>query len=159
MKIKGLKILRISPIHRTNVKGTIRTVREEFSYDFGGDIPGQSAETSVTPRMALQDIVDDWSDGGVMAYDLPTNTNDMRYHVMMPVEELRPFISRINRDPEDIFMGKYQDFIKNGPTQPVYVALGKNGRIKITGNEDDVWYAAKAGLKELPVFFSYQNQV
>lgn len=56
-------------------------------------------------------------------------------------------------------MDKYKDFIKNGPMQPVYVAIGKNGRIKITGNEDDVWYATKSGLEELPVFFSYQNQV
>ena len=55
--------------------------------------------------------------------------------------------------PED------QNFIKNGPTTAVYVAVGQNGRVKITGNEDDVWYAIKSGLEELPVFFSYQKQV
>ena len=109
--------------------------------------------------MSLQGIVDDWQDGGVMAYDVPTNTNDMRYHVMMPVEELRPYVSRINRDPANRFAEKYRDFIKNGPLQPVYVAIGKNRRVKITGNEDDVWYAVKSGLEELPVFLSYQNQV
>ena len=37
--------------------------------------------------------------------------------------------------------------------------LIENGRVKITGNEDDVWYATKSGLEELPVFFSYQKQV
>jgi len=162
MKIKGLKILRVSPIHRTNVKGTIRTVREYYSaHGAGLDIGslGQTAMDSVTPRMTLQGIVDDWQDGGVMAYDVPTNTNDMRYHVMMPVEELRPYVSRVNRDPADRFAAKYKDFIKSGPLQPVYVAIGKNGRVKITGNEDDVWYAVQSGLEELPVFFSYQNQV
>tara|TARA_B100000575_G_scaffold246460_1_gene211493 strand:- start:1617 stop:4574 length:2958 start_codon:yes stop_codon:yes gene_type:complete len=160
MKIRGLKILRISPMHRTNVKGTIRTVRE-YQTQAGFDIStfDRASGKSVTPRLSLQSIVDDWQEGGVMAYDVPTNTNNMRYHTMVPVEELRPFVSRVNRDPADRFMDKYKDFIKTGPMQPVYVAIGKNGRIKITGNEDDVWYATKSGLEELPVFFSYQNQV
>jgi hypothetical protein len=163
MKIKGLRILRFSPIHRTNTKGTIRTVREVYAGSLDGGLDTtmyrQSTPSSVTPRMTLQSVVDDWQDGGVMAYDTPMNTNDMRYHVMIPTEELRPFISRINRDPADTFKEKYHVFIKQGPQQPVYVAVGKNGRIKITGGEDDVWYATKSGLEELPVFFSYQNQV
>jgi hypothetical protein len=41
----------------------------------------------------------------------------------------------------------------------VYVAIGMNGRIRITGNEDIVWFAKKAGKKEVPVFLSYQKQV
>ena len=162
MKVSGLRILRLSPIHRTNTKGTIRTVREYYSAHGAGLDLGtlsQSTQDSVTPRMSLQGVVDDWQDGGVMAYDVPTNTNDMRYHVMMPVEELRPYISRVNRDPADRFVEKYRNFIQTGPLQPVYIAIGKNGRVKITGNEDDVWYAVKSGLEELPVFFSYQNQV
>ena len=53
----------------------------------------------------------------------------------------------------------YQYFIKNGAENPVYVAVGKNGRIRITGNEDVVWFAKKAGLEQVPVFFSYQMQV
>ena len=163
MKVKGLRILRFSPIHRTNMKGTIRTVREYYTaagpaFDLSA-MTQKSSQSSVTPRITLQSMVDDWQDGGVMAYDAPTNTNDMRYHVMVPVEELRPYASRINRDPADRFEEKYRDFIKNGPLQPVYVAIGRNGRVKITGNEDDVWYAVKSGLEELPVFFSYQNQV
>jgi hypothetical protein len=39
------------------------------------------------------------------------------------------------------------------------MAIGQNGRAKITGNEDEVWFACKSGLEELPVFFSYQKQV
>jgi len=112
-----------------------------------------------TPRMSIQKIAQDWMDAGVMGYDVPVNTNDMAYHVMVPTKELKGFCSREFRAPGDHFDGGYKNFIKYGPQMPVYVAVGKNGRIKITGNEDDVWYAIKSGLEELPVFFSYQKQV
>ena len=59
----------------------------------------------------------------------------------------------------DAFDGMYKNFIKQGATHPVYVALGKNGRAKVTGGEELIWFARKAGLDELPVFFSYQRQV
>lgn len=114
-----------------------------------------------------------------MAYDYPTNTNDMRYHVMMPVEQLWKYRSRYSRHPLDVFDAKHQqfdavyqrlkdqledpeayhDFIQNGAQGPVYVAIGKNGRVKITGNEDLIWFAKRSGLKEVPVFLSYQRQV
>ena len=58
----------------------------------------------------------------------------------------------------DAFDGMYRNFIKSGAQYPVYVALGKNGRAKVTGGEDQIWFARKAGLEELPVFFSYQRQ-
>lgn len=161
MKIKGLKILRVSPIHRTNVKGSIRTVRESF----GGSGPtGFFPQTVMqqkmeTPRSSLDDALADWVEGSVMAYDVAVNTRDMRYHVMMPIKELLPYISREFRAPMDAFNGMYQHFIATGPQLPVFIALGKNGRIKITGNEDIVWFAKRAGLAEVPVFLSYQNQV
>jgi len=40
----------------------------------------------------------------------------------------------------------------------VFVIIGQNGRIKIGGNEDIVWFAKKSGLKEVPVFVRYQKQ-
>ena len=103
----------------------------------------------------------------------------MQYHVMVPVKELWQYASRINRQPKDIFDIKYQrfdaeyqrvkdkmkdplqyqQFIKNGAQGPVYLAIGKNGRAKVTGNEDLIWFAKRAGLEELPVFISYQRQV
>jgi len=119
----------------------------------------QSTRKFPTPRVELDQIVSDWAEGGVMAYDTPMDANNMGYHVMVPVAELRKYISRYYRASADMFHGKYKNFIRNGPTQPVYLAIGQNGRCKITGNEDDVWYAAKSGLEELPVFFSYQKQV
>ena len=93
-----------------------------------------------------------------MAYDAPTNTTDMRYHVMLPVEELLPYMSREYRGDAHDFEGRYQHFIKSGAQAPVYLAIGMNGRIKVTGNEDLLWFAKKSGLSELPVFLSYQKQ-
>ena len=75
------------------------------------------------------------------------------------VEQLLPYISREFRAPKDAFDGMYQNFIKYGAKAPVYIAVGRNGRIKVTGNEDLIWFAKKSGLQELPVFLSYQNQV
>ena len=79
---------------------------------------------------------------------------------MFPVEELLPFIggTEYRGDMKD-FEGRYRHFIKDGATSPVYLAIGKNGRAKVTGNEDLIWFAKKAGLEELPVFLSYQRQV
>tara|TARA_B100000212_G_scaffold339386_1_gene317775 strand:- start:1860 stop:2594 length:735 start_codon:yes stop_codon:yes gene_type:complete len=172
MKIKGLRILRVSSMHRTNVRGTIRTVREELMEyggiaNFGGGVANLGAmggRASMgtkmrTPRASIEDIMMDWAEGGVKMYDEIAPNNLMGYHVMYPVEELLNYLGREFRAPMDAFDGMYQQFIKNGPTAPVYVALGQNKRAKITGGEDIVWFAKRAGLKEVPVFFSYQRQV
>ena len=177
-KIRGLKILTVSSIHRTNRRGTIRTVRESVINELGmgsafgygvdnvgglagnlGSVRRQQTRDMPTPRPQLQSILDDWVEGGVMAYDAPTNYTDMRYHVMMPVEELLPFITSEYRGDMKDFQGRYKHFISTGPQAPVYLAIGQNGRIKITGGEDLVWFAKKSGLEELPCFFSYQKQV
>ena len=120
---------------------------------------GYGSRPMRTPRSTLQSILDDWVEGGVMAYDAPMDSTDMRYHVMMPVEELLPFIGgkEYRGDMKD-FEGRYRQFIKTGPTAPAYIAIGMNGRIKVTGNEDIIWFAKKSGLKEIPVFLSYQKQ-
>ena len=167
MKIKGLRILRVSPIHRTNTRGTIRTVREaltEMSLPFGG-LAGQLGAVRYgtgplrTPSATVQQVADDWANNGVMDYDRPMANADMQYHEMVDASELFPYMSRVYRNPKDAFDSDYHHFIKYGPQGPVYVAVGKNGRIKITGNEDIVWFAKKSGLEQVPVFFSYQLQV
>jgi len=137
------------------------TIRESGTYGTAPSMPPQSRDVP-TPRVSLKSVAQDWMDGGVQVYDVPMNTNDMRYHIMMPVEELWPYVSREFRAPKDVFddkMTAYQEFIKDGTDAPVYVAIGMNGRIRITGNEDIVWFAKKAGQKEVPVFLSYQKQV
>jgi len=160
MKIKGLTTSGISRIHRVNVKGSIRTVREGASMGGPTGFFPQQAELQPmkTPRSSLEDALQDWVEGSVMAYDVAVNTRDMRYTVMIPVKELLPYISREFRCPMDGFNGMYQNFIKNGAEAPVFLALGKNGRIKITGNEEVVWFAKRSGLEEVPVFISYQQQ-
>jgi hypothetical protein len=195
--IDGLKIINWTAIHKTNIQGTVRTVREamdslneqgfgsSFGYSMGGSasalgaIRAQGSGPRSTPTPTLDAIVQDWVEGGVQAYDFPTDANDMRYHTMMPVEELWQHHSKVQRHPKDIFDIKYQrfnatyqrlkdklkdpkayhEFIHQGANGPVYLAIGKNGRIRITGNEDLLWFAKKAGLEELPVFLSYQRQV
>lgn len=112
-----------------------------------------------TPRPSLQDIIDDWADGGVQLYDAPSDTTDMRYHVMMPVEELWSLCDRHYRGGKVEFDSRYRDFIRDGVKAPVYLSVGKNGRAKITGNEDIVWFAKHSGLEEVPVFIGYQRQV
>ena len=176
-QIKGLKIMTISSIHRTNRKGTIRTVREVMSEaggyfggvsNFGGNATGLGAlrntytKTRPTPSPSLEAVLEDWVEASVQAYDMPSETNQMAYHTMVPVEEFfnfePPVVGREFRAPKDAFDGMYQNFIKTGPQNPVYVAVGKNGRLKVTGGEDILWFAKRAGLKEVPVFFSYQRQ-
>jgi hypothetical protein len=167
MRIRGLRILRVSPIHRTNTRGTIRTVREaltEMSLPFGG-LAGQLGAVRYgsgplrTPSATVQQVADDWANNGVMDYDRPMANADMQYHEMVNASELFPYMSRVYRNPKDAFDSDYHHFIKYGPQGPVYVAVGKNGRVKITGNEDIVWFAKKSGLEQIPVFFSYQLQV
>jgi len=154
--IRGISGLNIGP-SGYSFPEEIKKIRESSHTPM--DPPEHARQPINTPRMSIDKVAQDWMDAGVMAYDVPMNTNNMAYHVMVPTKELKGFCSREFRAPADSFDGGYKNFIKHGPQVPVYVAVGQNGRIKITGNEDDVWYATKSGLEELPVFFSYQKQV
>ena len=174
-KIRGLRLLRIAPdaVRIDAPKARRPTINEspimkEF-YDgtaggFGGVAANLGAQRRVplgvmpTPRPSLEDIIADWSEGGVQMYDSPVATTNMRYTVMMPTEELWPLASRTYRGSKIDFDGRYQQFIKNGADAPVFLAIGMNGRAKITGNEDIVWFAKESGLEEVPVFLSYQRQ-
>lgn len=118
-----------------------------------------SPEMPHTPSLSIDGVLADWVEGAVQAYDVPMNTTDMAYHIMVPVEELWELCGRYYRGSKNEFDSRYQHFIKYGSQKPVFVAVGRNGRVKITGNEDDVWFAKKSGLRDLPVFFSYQRQV
>lgn len=118
-----------------------------------------SPEMPHTPSLTIDSVLADWMEGAVQAYDTPMNTTDMSYHVMVPVEELWELCGRYYRGSRQEFDNRYQHFIKYGSQKPIFVAVGRNGRVKITGNEDDVWFAKKSGLRDLPVFFSYQRQV
>ena len=164
-KVQGFEVKDWSMPQEVTPGKKLRESAVLHEYGFGGVAGNLGAQRfdrgnqMVTPRPSLQTIVDDWVDGGVMAYDVPTDTTDMRYNVMMPVEELLPYINQMYRGDMRDFTGRYHEFIKNGAAAPVYLAIGMNGRVKITGGEDIVWFAKKSGLAEVPVFFSYQKQV
>ena len=171
--IKGLTLVDWTSIHRTNVQGTIRTVRESYAGgQYGGNFGGLGGNMAAarihnsypshareTPTPTIDELVADWAEGGVQLYDRPSDTTNMAYHVMMPVSELWQYCSTYYRGDQVSFDGNYKDFVANGAQSPVYLAIGKNGRVKVTGNEDIVWFAKKAGLQEVPVFISYQRQV
>lgn len=164
--IKGLQIHKVYPIERINKQGTIRRVNEkkqlkEYAInDYAQNaVPRKSSRKMPTPRNSIQNMVDDYSASGQQVYDMPVRTNNMAYHVMVPVEELMMYMPRYYRGDRMKYETSYQDFIANGPKIPVFVAIGANGRAKITGNEDIVFFAIEAGVAEVPVFFSYQRQV
>jgi hypothetical protein len=145
--------IKIHRVERADLVSTSKSLRENW-----GGSSQRPTQAMRTPRATVQQTLADWVQGGVM-YDMPMHTNLSSYHVMVPVEELEPFMNREPRKHGHHFDAGYENFIANGPLQPIYLAIGKNGRAKITGNEDDLRYALKAGVKEVPVFFSYQRQV
>jgi hypothetical protein len=67
-------------------------------------------------------MIDDWAEAGIQMYDAPTDVRDMRYHVMMPVEELLPYCSNAYRGDLNDFRGRYQHFIRSGADAPVYLS-------------------------------------
>ena len=146
--------IRLHKVERANVVSGDKQRLEELYYNSTmRQSPGRT-----TPAPSIQGLIDDWVQGGVM-YDAPTNINLTRYSVMMPVEDLKHLMCREPRKHGHHFEAGYEYFIQNGPRDPIYLAIGKNGRAKITGNEDDLRYAIKAGVEEVPVFISYQRQV
>ena len=148
--------IRLHKVDRAELISTSRGKVTE-SYGYFNSTQRQSPGRA-TPRPTIQALIDDWVEGGVM-YDAPTNINLTRYSVMMPVEDLKHLCGREARKHGHHFDAGYEYFIQNGPRDPIYLAIGKNGRAKITGNEDDLRYAIKAGVEEVPVFISYQRQV
>jgi len=165
--IKGLQIHQAYRIHRINIQGTIRKVREskERLDEYGiaqysaHAIPRKTSKKMPTPRMTIPQMIQDFSDSGQQPYDAAMHNAHMSYHVMLPVSELLEYLPRMYRGDALKYDTAYQDFIRHGPTNPVFLAIGQNGRAKITGNEDILFFAQEAGLQEVPVFISYQRQV
>ncbi len=145
-------------IHKVETADLVSTSRGRRLNELSYQSSMRQSGARTTPVPVIQSLVDDWVEGGVM-YDQPTNHNLTRYSVMMSVEDLKPYLSREARKHGHHFDAGYQNFIEIGPRDPIYLAIGKNGRAKITGNEDDLRYAIKAGVEEVPVFISYQRQV
>ena len=150
--VKGVKVVDRGPVE------TFDNIQEWGGMGYAPQAPTPSVPIP-TPAVSLQSVLDDWVEGGVQVYDAPMNTNQMQYHVMMQVEDLWQHCNKFFSGTKTDFDGKYKNFIRSGAQQPVYIALGQNGRVKVTGGEDLIWFAKQSGLTELPVFFSYQKQV
>ena len=165
--VKGLQIHQAYRIHRINIQGTIRKVREskERLDEYGISsysahaIPRKTSKKMPTPRMTIPQMIQDFSDSGEQPYDSAMHNAHMAYHVMLPVADLLDYMPRMYRGDAIKYDTAYQDFIRHGPTNPVFLAIGQNGRAKITGNEDILFFAQESGLQEVPVFISYQRQV
>ena len=155
-EVQGAKVVARGPIEKVEA-GLSESLWAGTAYSTA--LNRQTPEMPHTPALSIDAVLRDWVEGAVQAYDTPMNTRDSTYHVMVPVDELWELCGRYYRGSRQDFDGRYKNFIKYGSQNPVFVAVGKNGRVKLTGNEDDVWFAKKSGLKELPVFFSYQRQV
>ena len=151
------KISSTISLHRVEPADLVSSSKQRLEESYYDSSMRQSSGRA-TPVPTIQSLVDDWVEGGVM-YDAPTNINLTRYSVMMNVEDLKPYLPREARKHGHHFDAGYQNFIEIGPRDPIYLAIGKNGRAKITGNEDDLRYAIKAGVEEVPVFISYQRQI
>jgi hypothetical protein len=145
--------------HVGQVRSVENPLREWGGLGYDGAMAPEPAPKMPTPAVGLESVIQDWAEGGVRIYDTPMNTNQMQYHVMMDVDDLWQYCSRYYRGTKTDFDGRYKNFIRLGAQMPVYIALGQNGRAKITGNEDLIWFAKEAGEDQVPVFFSYQKQV
>tara|TARA_B100000131_G_scaffold271666_1_gene272185 strand:- start:3615 stop:5387 length:1773 start_codon:yes stop_codon:yes gene_type:complete len=155
-RIEGLSVMRMDRYEE------ITTLREwSDAYAGHGVSPNQSQQRAV-PTPTIDAIAQDWMnmgrDGmGIHASSLAHSVAEV---TMVPVDELMRYLgtnyfSATTKEFEDA----KQRIINNGPPHPVQVAIGKNGRVKITGGNDLVMAAKDIGLKELPTTFSLQLQV
>jgi len=111
-----------------------------------------------TPVPTIQKLLDDWVNNEQAGFDEPAVRSGGQWqHTMMPVDELLQYLSEV---PQFIDVpGAKDNIINNDIQDSVYVTLGKNGKVKVTGGEDVLLAAKRIGLKEVPTVFSFQIQV
>ena len=154
LKIKGLKVL-------PGGISSIEQISGGLSEGGGGaQVKNLQGPLHVTPRPQIEDVIGAWAASGEAIYDVPYHTANMGYHSMVGVDELwkyctSPFYRNTKRDFDHV----RSNLIKSGPLEPIMLAIGKNGRAKITHGIDTVFAAKDIGLEELPVIFNYQKQV
>ena len=116
-------------IHKVDRAELISSSKQRLEESYYNSTMRQSPGRT-TPLPSVQNLIDDWVEGGVM-YDQPTNHNLTRYSVMMPVEDLKHLCGREARKHGHHFDAGYENFIQNGPRDPIYLAIGKNGRARL----------------------------
>tara|TARA_R110002020_G_scaffold37239_17_gene112602 strand:+ start:34542 stop:38027 length:3486 start_codon:yes stop_codon:yes gene_type:complete len=152
LKIRGLKIV---PGGMGNVKKISRDINEVVN----AGTPRQGPVVP-TPRPSIADLIDAWVGSNERVYDVPSHNAATPYHTMVDIDELwgcitSPFYRNTTRELESV----KKNIINHGIYNPIVVAIGKNGRAKITSGIDLVFAAKDIGMRELPTIFMYQKQV
>ena len=154
--IEGLSVMRMDRYEE------ITTMREwSDAYSGHGVSPNQGRERAV-PTPTIDAIAQDWinvgKDGmGIAASSLAHSVGEV---TMIPVIELMRYLgtnyfSATTKEFETV----KQQIINQGIQGPIMVAIGKNGRVRITAGNDLVLAAKDIGIEEVPVTFSLQLQV
>jgi len=106
----------------------------------------------------INDVVDCWAQEGIRFFIEVHHANGMAYNVMLPTAELEFHVeSDLSRHGTSFVS---QQLIQDGfPPHAVRIRVGKNGRAIIDQDADIVAAAKEVGLAELPVLFSFQNEV
>lgn len=158
--IEGLSVLRMDRYEEIT---TMREWADAFANAGASPQQGSGTARRSTPTPTIDSIAQDWINIGkdgtanIHASSLAHNTAEV---TMIPVEELMRYLGTnyFSATTKEFEMAK-QQIINGGVPHPVQVAIGKNGRVKITAGNDLVLAAKDIGLKELPTTFSLQLQV
>ena len=110
------------------------------------------------PPPLINDVVDCWAQEGVRFFTQLHNVNGFSYHTTLPTDELEFHIERdmSRHDHSYIALQLVQD---GHPPRAVQISVGKNGRAVIDRDAEIVLAAKHIGLPELPVLFSFMDEV
>ena len=110
------------------------------------------------PPPLINDVIDCWAQEGIRFFRELHHANGMAYHVMLPTSELEFHVERNVSGHNLDFLS--QDLVQQGiPNHAVRIAVGKNGKAIVDRDADIVMAAKQVGVAELPVLFSFQNEV
>ena len=125
---------------------------------YNQDFYSIGADPFYGPPPLINDVVDCWAIEGVRFYTQLHHANGMAYHVMLPTDELEFHLTVGMAKHNYEFMG--QQLIQNGyPPRAVRISVGKNGKAVIDRDADIVLAAKHVGVPELPVLFSFEEEV
>jgi len=111
------------------------------------------------PPPLINDVVDCWANEGIRFFNDLHHANGMAYNVMLPTAELE---FHLEGDTARYTGGNFlnQQLVQDGyPSHAVRIRVGKNGRAIIDQDADIVMAAKRVGLAQLPVLFSFENEV
>jgi hypothetical protein len=110
------------------------------------------------PPPLINDVIDCWAQEGIRFFNETHNANGMSYHVMLPTDELEFHIERnLSRNS---YSHLARELVERGaPMTAIRIKVGKNGRAVIDRDAEIIVAAKQVGLAQLPVLFSFQDEV